>query len=132
MKTKVSTFELAKFDSDLSMDTDDGSEDEGRGGHEDVRSITRMKPSISFVFDKFNWEEEDIIKGIFPGNDDQSLTSRFVAYHFAGVRDDYYPFSRWAEAQALMNPAFPILIATWKAQNMLRGDGQREDMMSLW
>ena len=41
--------------------------------------------------------------------------------NFAGVRDDYYPFSRWAEAQVLTNPASPILIATWKAQNMLRG-----------
>jgi len=90
MKTKVSTFTLAKFDSDSSMDTEGGSEDEGRRGHEDVHSTTRMKPSISFVFDKFDREEKDIIKGIFPGNDDQSLTSRFVAYHFAGVRDDYY------------------------------------------
>jgi len=48
--------------------------------------------------------------------------------NFAGVRDDYYPFSRWAEAQALTNPASPILIATWKAQNMLRGGrAQRGD-----
>ena len=128
MKTKVSTFTLAKFDSDSSMDTDGGSEEEGRGGHEDGRSTTRMKPSISSVFDKFDREEKDIIKGIFPGNYDQSLTSRFVAYHFAGVREDYYPFSRWAEAQALTNPASPILIATWKAQNMLRGGrAQRGD-----
>ena len=96
MKTKVSTFTLAKFDSDSSMDTDGGSEEEGRGGHEDGHSTTRMKPSISSVFDKFDREEKDIIKGIFPGNYDQSRTSRFVAYHFAGVRDGYNPFSRWA------------------------------------
>ncbi len=121
MKTKVSTFTLAKFDSDSSMDSDGGSEDEGRDGQEDVRSTTRMKPSISSVFDKFDREEEDIIKGIFPGNDDQSLTSRFVAYHFAGVRDDYFPFSRWAKAQAMTNPESSILIATWKAQNTVRG-----------
>jgi len=120
MKTKVSTYTLAKFDSDSSMDTDGGSEKEGRGGYAVGRSTTRMKSSISSVFDEFDQEEKDIVKGIFPGNFDQSLTSRFVAYHFAGIREDYYPFSRWAEAQALTNPASPILIATWKAQNFLR------------
>ncbi len=75
-QTKVSTYTLAKFDSDLSMGSDGSSKVEGSNSHEDDRSITRAKSaSYQAVSDEFEQEEKDIIKGIFPGNYDQSLTS---------------------------------------------------------
>ncbi len=75
-QTKVSIYMLAKFDSDSSMGSDGGSEVEGSDSPEDDRSITRAKSaSYQAVSDKFEREEKDIIKVIFPGNYDQSLTS---------------------------------------------------------
>jgi hypothetical protein len=73
---KVSTYTLAKFDSDSSMGSDGGSKVEGIDSHKDNRSIARAKSaSYQAVSDEFEREEKDIIKGIFPGNYDQSLTS---------------------------------------------------------
>ncbi len=75
-QTKVSTYTLAKFDSDSSMGSDGGSEVKGSNSHKDDCSITRAKSAhYQAVSDKFEREEKDIIKGIFPGNYDQSLTS---------------------------------------------------------
>ncbi len=84
-QTKVSTYTLAKFDLDSSMGSDGGSEVEGSDSHKDDRSITRAKfASYQAVSDKFEQEEKDIIKGIFPGNYDQSLTSQFVVTTLQG------------------------------------------------
>ncbi len=121
-QTKVATYTLAKFDSDSNMGSDSGSKVEGSNSHKDNRSSSRAKAARKqSVSDEFEQEEKDIIKGIFPGNYDQSLTSRFVAHHFVGVWDDYAPFNRWAEAQALRNPESPILIAMWKVQKTVSG-----------
>jgi hypothetical protein len=74
-QTKVSTYMLAKFDLDSSMGSDGGSKVEGSDSHKDDCSIAWAKSaSYQAVSDKFE-REEDIIKGIFPGNYDQSLTS---------------------------------------------------------
>jgi hypothetical protein len=115
-QTKVSTYTLAKFDLDSSMGSDGCSKVKGSDSHKDDCSIAWPKSaSYQRVSDEFKREEKDIIKGIFPGNYAQSLTSRFVAHHYAGVWDDYAPFSWWAEAQAMRNPESTILIATWEA-----------------
>jgi hypothetical protein len=75
-QTKVSTYTLAKYDLDSSMGSDGGSKVERSDSHEDDRSITQAKSaSYQAVSDEFKQEEKDIIKGIFPGNYDQSLTS---------------------------------------------------------
>ncbi len=70
-QTKVSTYTLAKFDSNLSMGSDGGSKVKGSNSHEDDCSIARAKSaSYQAVSDKFEQEEKDNIKGIFPGNYD--------------------------------------------------------------
>ncbi len=119
---KDRSYLLAKFDSDSNVGSDSGSEVKGSDSHKDNRSSSQVKAvRYQSVSDEFEQEEKDIIKGIFPGNYDQSLTSRFIAHHFEGVWDDYPPFNCWAEAQALSDPESPILIAMWKAQKTVRG-----------
>jgi hypothetical protein len=59
------------------------------------------------VSDQFDREEDGIIEGIFPGNLDLSLISRFVAHHFAGVWDEYVPFNQWADDKAFQDPDTP-------------------------
>ncbi len=76
------------------------------------------------VSDQFDQEEDGIIEGIFPGNLDLSLISRFVAHHFAGVWDEYVPFNQWADDKALQDPDTPILIAEWKALKTEEREGQ--------
>ncbi len=70
-QTKVATYTLAKFDLDLNI-SDSSSEVEGSNSHEDNRTKAARYQLVS---DEFKQEEKDIIKGIFPGNYDQSLTS---------------------------------------------------------
>jgi hypothetical protein len=75
-QTKVATYTLAKFDSDSNMGSDSGSEFEGSDSHEDDCSSSLAKAArYQSVSDEFEQEEKDTIKGIFPGNYDQSLTS---------------------------------------------------------
>jgi hypothetical protein len=75
-KTKVATYTLAKFDSDLNMGSDSSSKVEGSDSHKDDHSSSWAKAArYQSVSDEFKQEEKDIIKGIFPGNYDQSLTS---------------------------------------------------------
>jgi hypothetical protein len=75
-QTKVATYMLAKFDSDSNMGSDSGSKVKGSDSHKDDHSSSRVKAArYQSVSDVFKQEEKDIIKGIFPGNYDQSLTS---------------------------------------------------------
>ncbi len=66
---KVATYMLAKFDSDLNMGSDSGSEVKGSDSHKDNCSSSRAKAArYQSVSDEFEREEKDIIKGIFPCN----------------------------------------------------------------
>ncbi len=73
---KFATYTLAKFDLDSNMGSDSSSEIEGSNSHKDDCSSSRAKAArYQLVSDEFEQEEKDTIKGLFPGNYDQSLTS---------------------------------------------------------
>jgi hypothetical protein len=93
----------AKFDSDSGMGSEsdgdktkerDSSVDSGRPWRSSVVRSSRSSSNTAIyqaVSDQFDREEDGIIEGIFPGNLDLSLISRFVAHHFVGVWDEYVP-----------------------------------------
>ncbi len=126
----------AKLDSDSGM----GSESDGDETKESNSSVDSGRPRGSSaarssrssgntaiyqaVSDQFDREEDGIIEGIFPGNLDLSLISRFVAHHFAGVWDEYVPFNQWAHDKAFQDPDTPILIAEWNALKTEEREGQ--------
>ncbi len=102
-KERVTAYTLGKFDSDLHMGSDSDSEAEDSDSHKDCSSARGSElmscsacsytATYQAVSDQFEREEDIIIKGVFPGNYDHALISRFVAHHFAGVWDKYAPFN---------------------------------------
>ncbi len=102
-KAPVATYSLDKFYSDLhnglgsegeSKDSDSHNNRGSSGGKESTAlSACLYAATYQAVSQQFDQEEDNIIEGIFPGNDDHALVSQFVAHHFAGVWEEYAPFN---------------------------------------
>jgi hypothetical protein len=57
--------------------------------------------------------ESNIIDGIWPGNHDITLLTRFVDCHFDGDWNGYLYFGQWAEEQRLAVPSVSIQLDDW-------------------
>jgi hypothetical protein len=60
----------------------------------------------------WDWEETDIVNGIWPGVLDSSLLTRFIAYHFSG-NAEAYAFSCWANSRAQEDPNVAVHVKEW-------------------
>jgi hypothetical protein len=110
-KATVATYSLDKLYLDLHNGLGSKGESEDSDSHDNCGSLGGKESTVlsacsyaatyQAVSQQFDQEEDNTIKGIFPGNDDHALVSRFFAHHFLGVWEEYAPFNSWAEAQAV-------------------------------
>jgi hypothetical protein len=54
-----------------------------------------------------------MLKGIWPGNDDEELLTRFITTHFDDCANSYFTFIRWLQKMRSTNPMATCSVNQW-------------------
>ncbi len=75
---------------------------------------------IRTAYGKYNHNNNSILDGLWPGQEDKNLLSRFVEQHFYNNWLAYSLFEEWAVARFKVDPDSAIYVEEWMA---LKDDG---------